>query len=128
MLSSYSWAWSVSGPFLRSSFRAALNILLFPLSSTSCSKLLAVKGAVLEQRMLPTVLNNLSAAVELWKTVLYRKNSLIQVSRWPSGKSSLLTTCSLVLAQLMAECLMHSSRTCWLGAVAGSPDPPYRSS
>ena len=41
--SSSSYSWTVSGPFLRSSFRAALNILLFPLSSTSCSKLLAVK-------------------------------------------------------------------------------------
>ena len=126
--SSYSWSWSVSGPFLRSSFRAALNILLFPLSSTSCSKLLAVKEDLLGRRMLPAVLNNLSAAAELGRAVLYRMNSLTQVSWWPSRKCSLLTTCSLVLTQLMAECLMLSSRACWLGTVAGLPGPPYRSS
>ena len=45
-LSSYSLR-SVSGPLLRSSLRAALNMLLFPLSSTRCSKLLTVKEDLL---------------------------------------------------------------------------------
>ena len=70
--SSSSYSWTVSGPFLRSSFRAALNIILFPLSSTSCSKLLAVKEDLLGTRMVPAVLNSLSASAELGRAVLYR--------------------------------------------------------
>lgn len=108
---------------MRSFLRKLLNLLLLPFNITNCSKLFAVREDLLGRRMSPAVLNNLSAAAELGKEVLYLINNFTQASRWPTGNCSFLTTWSLALTQLMTSSLMASSSVELLAGVVEVKGP-----